>query len=140
MELARPRLFCTTEDLFTQSFVVPYLIPMLENAGAVVFTPRERDWQKREVIVDNDTDSPGSIYYEDTNRRSRWKKGMGTGFAQLKQVYLDGENPFNDGSVRIAPTTQRKKGRDLCRMDSEHTGNRTLCSLCVLPHTTGKRH
>lgn len=35
----RPRLFCTTEDLFTQSFVVPYLIPMLENAGAVVFTP-----------------------------------------------------------------------------------------------------
>ena len=34
----RPRLFCTTEDLFTQSFVVPYLIPMLENAGAVVFT------------------------------------------------------------------------------------------------------
>lgn len=107
----RPRLFCTTEDLFTQSFVVPYLIPMLENAGAVVFTPRERDWQKREVIVDNDTDSPGSIYYEDTNRRSRWKEGMGTGFAQLKQVYLDGENPFNDGSVRIAPTTQRKKAQ-----------------------------
>ena len=51
----RPRLFCTTEDLFTQSFVVPYLIPMLENAGAVVFTPRERDWQRYEVIVDNNT-------------------------------------------------------------------------------------
>lgn len=31
----RPRLFCTTEDLFTQSFVLPYVIPMLENAGAV---------------------------------------------------------------------------------------------------------
>jgi hypothetical protein len=27
----RPRLFCTTEDLFTQSFVVPFLIPMLET-------------------------------------------------------------------------------------------------------------
>ena len=32
-EWQRPRLFCTTEDLFTQSFVVPYIIPMLENAG-----------------------------------------------------------------------------------------------------------
>ena len=27
----RPRLFCTTEDLFTQSFVLPYVIPMLET-------------------------------------------------------------------------------------------------------------
>lgn len=32
-EWQRPRLFCTTEDLFTQSFVIPYIIPMLENAG-----------------------------------------------------------------------------------------------------------
>lgn len=34
--------------------IIPYLIPMLENAGANVFTPRERDTQKQEVIVDND--------------------------------------------------------------------------------------
>ena len=27
----RPNLFGTTEDLFTQTFVVPYMIPMLEN-------------------------------------------------------------------------------------------------------------
>ena len=40
----RPSLFCTTEDLLTQSFVVPLLMPMLENAGALVYTPRERDW------------------------------------------------------------------------------------------------
>ena len=51
----RPYLYCTTEDLFTQTIVIPYLIPMLENAGAYVFTPRERDWQPHEVIVDNDT-------------------------------------------------------------------------------------
>ena len=49
----RPRLFTTTEDLFTQSIVVPYLIPMLQNAGAIVFTPRERDTQTHEVVVDN---------------------------------------------------------------------------------------
>lgn len=41
----RPYLFCTTEDLLTPSFVYPFLIPMLENAGAVVWTPRERDPQ-----------------------------------------------------------------------------------------------
>lgn len=48
----RPSLFGTCEDLFTQTFVVPYLIPMLERAGCVVFTPRERDWQINEFIVD----------------------------------------------------------------------------------------
>ena len=58
-----PRLFCTTEDLFTQSFVLPYVIPMLENAGAVVYTPRERDTQKNEIIVDNDTPN-ASLYLE----------------------------------------------------------------------------
>ena len=50
----RPKLFGTTEDLFTQTIVLPYLIPMLEQSGAIVFTPRERDWQKEEIIVDND--------------------------------------------------------------------------------------
>ena len=50
----RPPLYCTTEDLLTQSFVVPFLMPMLENAGALVYTPRERDWQTHCVIGDND--------------------------------------------------------------------------------------
>ena len=50
----RPNLFCTTEDLFTQTIVIPYLIPMLENAGAIVWSSRERDWQKAEYIIDND--------------------------------------------------------------------------------------
>ena len=53
----RPPLYCTTEDMFTQSFVVPFLMPMLENAGAIVYTPRERDWQDECVIVDNDVES-----------------------------------------------------------------------------------
>ena len=64
----RPFLFCTTEDLYTQTLVVPYLIPMLENAGANVFTPRERDWQRNEVIVDNDQRSSG--YLEVTTKGS----------------------------------------------------------------------
>lgn len=50
----RPQLFGTSEDLFTQTIVVPYLIPMLEKAGANVFTPRERDWQTAEYVIDPD--------------------------------------------------------------------------------------
>jgi len=36
----RARLWTTVEDLFTSSFTAPYLVPMLENAGAVVMQPR----------------------------------------------------------------------------------------------------
>lgn len=67
----RPHLYCTTEDLFTQTIVIPYLIPMMEKAGAIVFSPRERSWQKNEVIVDNDTKSSG---YKEQNNRQKWQK------------------------------------------------------------------
>ncbi|MCQ2327809.1 MAG: hypothetical protein MJZ59_00445 [Paludibacteraceae bacterium] len=36
----RARLWTTVEDVFTTAFVAPYLVPMLENAGAVVLQPR----------------------------------------------------------------------------------------------------
>lgn len=105
----RPRLFCTTEDMFTQSFVVPYIIPMLQNAGAVVFTPRERDWQRNEVIVDNDNNQSGNIYYEETKKRFPWENTDQPGFANLKSVYPDNQNPFTTGSARFAGTTGKKK-------------------------------
>ncbi len=105
----RPRLFCTTEDLFTQSFVVPFIIPMLENAGAVVFTPRERDTQRREVIVDNDASSKGSIYYEERSRKSPWKTSPLKGFAHTRPTYSDGETPFITGTARFVPTAGKKK-------------------------------
>ena len=52
--MARSALWQTCEDLYTQSYVLPYLVPMLENAGACVLLPRERDVQKYEVLADND--------------------------------------------------------------------------------------
>ena len=98
----RPRLYCTTEDIFTQSFVLPFLIPMLENAGACVFTPRERDWQRHEVIVDNDMNPTGGKYTE-TNGTYDWEQA-GTGFCKLQDVYFDNENPFEAGTCRRAET------------------------------------
>ncbi|WP_455587474.1 golvesin C-terminal-like domain-containing protein [Bacteroides sp.] len=103
----RPRLFCTTEDLFTQSFILPYVIPMLENAGANVFTPRERDTQKNEVIVDNDTKN-GSIYLEMKSRKALWQTTGKSGFAWKKQIYKEKENPFQDGTARYTRTEKKK--------------------------------
>ena len=105
----RPALFCTTEDLFTQTIVVPYLMPMLENAGAVVFTPRERDWQRHEVIVDNDpTNSIVNFRYEESYYRNAWQPAPGKGFSMHNGVYRDGENPFEAGTARMAETTKNK--------------------------------
>ena len=101
----RPRLFCTTEDLFTQSIVVPFLMPMLENAGAVVYTPRERDWQVNSVIVDNDMGQCSSRYIEKNGRNCEWAARNG-GYAAAKQVYLDRENPFAMGTSRCVPATR----------------------------------
>ena len=101
----RPFLFGTTEDLFTQTIVVPYLIPMLENAGAVVFTPRERDWQKHEVIVDNDDVTP--YYYMEVPGSNEWQTAPRPGFALHSGAYFDGENPFEAGTARMAQTTRR---------------------------------
>ena len=63
----RPVLHTTCEDLYTSTIVYPYLIPMLERAGAVVFTPRERSWQKKEYLdgrIREDGDYPVYVLYE----------------------------------------------------------------------------
>ena len=102
----RPYLFCTTEDLLSQTFVVPYLIPMLENAGAVVYTTRERDWQKNEVIVDNDQPSREGNYQEVAGNHP-WETA-GVGFAKVKDIYVNGDNPFRHGTSRKVATQSRR--------------------------------
>lgn len=108
----RPSLFCTTEDLFTQTIVVPYLIPMLENAGAIVFTPRERDWQRHEIIIDND-DAIQAPYYTETDNGKRWKRTKIKGFAATKGTYNDGDAPFSNGTVRQAKATRKDRASEI---------------------------
>ena len=95
-------------DMFTQGFVLPYLVPMLENAGAYVMLPRERDTQKCEIIADNDpaNGGRGSAVYSETGLWS----DAGTGFADTKRTYRDLENPFTYGTARqIECIAQGKK-------------------------------
>ena len=96
----RPCMFRTCEDMFTQGFVLPYLVPMLENAGAYVMLPRERDIQVNEIIADNDSicEARGTSTYKETGK---WESA-GVGFADLKPVYDGTENPFANGTARKA--------------------------------------
>ncbi len=99
----RPAIFRTVEDLLSVSFVIPYLVPMLENAGAQVFLPRERDFQTNEIIIDRDKSNPNSKYHTFNDRYS-WTKALG-GFAHLKTHYQYGENPFTMGSFDFIRST-----------------------------------
>lgn len=102
-EWMRPRLFQSVEDLLPMSFTIPYLIPMLENAGANVFTTRERDIQTNEVVVDNDSLSSKKDQYLEwqTNQAFTWQTGPDSGFALSAFPYLYGMNPFDQGTYRV---------------------------------------
>ncbi|MCQ2289621.1 MAG: hypothetical protein MJZ74_11065, partial [Muribaculaceae bacterium] len=53
-EWQRARMFQTVEDMYTHSYVLPFLMRMLENAGAYVWDARERDTHNFGAVVDND--------------------------------------------------------------------------------------
>ena len=104
----RPNLFCTTEDLFTPTIVVPFLIPMLQNAGAIVFTPRERDYQTMEYVVDPDGGlNTSSSSYKEYPNNDQWETTNIPGFAAHSGPYHDNENPFIAGSARQIKSTKK---------------------------------
>lgn len=95
-EWQRARLMQTVEDLYTQSYVMPFLMPMLENAGAYVMSPRERDIQRTEIIADND----GGQYAKGSFRTTGdWTDAGKPGFAYTKELLHNGDHPFADGTV-----------------------------------------
>ena len=96
----RPCLFQTCEDMFTQGFVLPFLVPMLENAGAYTLLPRERDIQTNEVIADNDS-TAGARGYAIYEESGKWTDA-GEGFADAKAIYTGTDNPFRMGTARGA--------------------------------------
>ena len=104
-EWQRPRLFCTTEDLFTQSFVVPYIIPMLENRRCRrLYATRTRPAAQRSYSGQQHSYGKKCIYLEEKSRKGKWKTSPLPGFARKRSVYTDGQNPFRDGTARFAAT------------------------------------
>ncbi|MBX2803889.1 MAG: N-acetylmuramoyl-L-alanine amidase [Myxococcales bacterium] len=92
--LQRGNLFSTVEDFHNPEGTNQFLLRYLENAGARVFTARERDRNPRMVIADND----GAGYSE-----------TGSGFADGEAGFADdspwayGEDPFDAGTTRTLP-------------------------------------
>ncbi len=102
-EWQRARLFQTVEDLFPMSFVVPYLMPMLEGAGAYVHIPRERDVQTHEVVVDFDSEKAESNRYLEIGEKDfAWKKAEKPGYRHFES--LGAVNPFEEGTYRVSTT------------------------------------
>lgn len=104
----RPQLFTLSEDTNTLAFILPYVVPMLENAGAYVMLPRERDINPNEVIVDNDTNEGGQIfsqpYYREMTGSKTWETGEEEGFIYDLADFRDTENPFENGTYRQTST------------------------------------
>ena len=98
-EWQRARIFQTVEDLYTQGYVMPFLMPMLENAGAYVMSPRERDTNTTELIIDNDATPFTSGQAVETGS---WITPDIKGFGYTTQYIHNGEHPFSMGSVRQA--------------------------------------
>ncbi|QIA07884.1 golvesin C-terminal-like domain-containing protein [Draconibacterium halophilum] len=92
-EWQRARLFTNLEDISPSSFIIPFIIPMLENAGANVFNARERDWQINEVVVDNDR-STGKSKFRKPRKRSDEEKGFA-----FSELIKGAKNPFQEGTA-----------------------------------------
>jgi hypothetical protein len=100
-EWQRSRLMTTVEDIYTQSYVLPFLVPMLENAGATVLLPRERDLQRNMLIVDN---SNSGGLYEEHNGETSWRPAESAGYAN-RATLTHGVNPFKLGNARSVECT-----------------------------------
>ena len=106
----RAKVWSTVEDLYTTSYTMPFLVPMLENAGAVVVQPRERDTQTHEEVVDDrDAVQSGATLFNVVQEGSGWVRDE-------DGVLMEGENPFTLGSYA-----------------TETTGNKTKCEMRYTP-------
>ena len=117
-EWQRARLMQTVEDMYTHSYVLPFLIPMLENAGAYVWNARERDIHNFGAVVDNDGGLAQQGYSEH-NGKHKWQDGGDAGFAYLRQQYKDFENPFVEGTYRMVKAERDKKKLSTASWDVE---------------------
>lgn len=109
-EWQRARLFTSVEDILTASFVLPFLEPMLNNAGANVFMPRERDVQYHISIADND----------DGNLNARYAKFISktTGYKFSEKIY-NNENPFKSGTAYTYSMTNKDTLSFVSQVDTD---------------------
>ncbi len=100
----RAKLWTTVEDVYTSSYTMPFLVPMLENAGAVVVQPRERDTQEVEDVVDDVRAVQDINSSEVQGFESIADSGWGE---DNDEVLIEGENPFTKGGFMQAAVSSK---------------------------------
>lgn len=141
-EWQRARIFQTVEDVYTHSYVLPFLIPMLENSGAYVWDARERDTHSTGAVVDND----GGVAqqgYREVVADKKWECGAEAGFAFARATYKDFENPFAEGTFRQVAVARDKKKLSTAHWDIDmpEAGEYALyISYKTLPNSVKDAH
>ncbi|MCG8580118.1 MAG: xanthan lyase [Bacteroidales bacterium] len=102
-EWQRARLFGSVEDISPMVYVLPYIAPMLENAGAVTYIPRERCFSSDEIIIDNDASTSGSKLLLKKKLSTRAMNGF-----KLKDTLFVGDNPFLQGTSILVSDAKGK--------------------------------
>lgn len=103
----RSKLNQTVEDLFTASYIIPYIVPMLERSGAIVLLPRERDLSAHEYLVDNTPQKNDHGKFSLTGKgKQAWEK-VSVGFGYTAKLSKH-ENPFRQGTSLRCKTTRGK--------------------------------
>ena len=126
----RAKVWSTVEDLYTTSYTMPFLVPMLENAGAVVVQPRERDTQTYEEVVD-DRDAVQSASTLFNVVQSGWGRDE-------DGVLMEGENPFTLGSYVIEAIGNKTKGEMRYTPSLPEGEYAVYVSYKTLPNSTSK--
>lgn len=126
----RAKLWTTVEDVYTSSYVQPFLVPMLENAGAIVIQPRERDTQVREQVVD---ETEAVVVGTPVFARAE-----GAGWGHPSAPLLEGQNPFHMGHYAVAES-ETKSNSELKYIPSLEEGEYAVyVSYKTLPTSTDK--
>jgi hypothetical protein len=94
----RGNVYDTVEDFHNPEAANWYLTAMLENAGAQVFTVKDRGMNTESVVIDNDAPSSGGSYQESG---SGFEDGAAGWAAAETRAY--GDDPFDAGTTRRFP-------------------------------------
>jgi N-acetylmuramoyl-L-alanine amidase len=103
------------EDFVNSEAINQYLLKYLNNAGAKVFTMRERDMNANMVIVDDqDGDTmPLNGVYEEQGPANLFSDSTANGFKNFQAPYGSTNDPFRDngGSDRLIITNSTETAR-----------------------------
>jgi len=107
------------EDFVNSEAINQYLLEYLNNAGAKVFTLRERDMNHNMVIVDDQdgNSTPNNGIYEEQGPTNLFSDSGANGFKNFQAPYGPTNDPFRDngGSDRLITTASSETARAVWR-------------------------